>query len=245
MLIQIFLFFAGITSGFAGGTTGGGGALIALPALVFAGLPMSFVIPTAKFSALGNALSTSFVFIKEKKINYRVLLPFVFVNVIEGYIGANLLVSIEQRYLESFIAALLAITSVFFLRNNSGVFHISKNKVQLGIGWLFVSIISVYDACFGLGGGIFMMMGITYFFGFTTLEANGITRLPWLSNLIIALVIFYSNQSICFAYALPLLVGRFFGGWWGAKIAIRKGNRFVKTALALLSMITAVKLLFF
>jgi len=58
-----------------------------------------------------------------------------------------------------------------------------------------------------------------------------------------ALMVFAWTHNIDWKYGIALAVGNAAGGWWSAKIAVRKGERIIRVVLAVAMLIMAVKLL--
>ena len=55
-LPYIFIAIVGLLSGIVSGMSGGGGAMLMIPAFIFSGLPPQVAVATAKFSGLGGDL---------------------------------------------------------------------------------------------------------------------------------------------------------------------------------------------
>jgi len=58
-----------------------------------------------------------------------------------------------------------------------------------------------------------------------------------------ALMVFAWTDNINWKYGIALAVGNAMGGWWSAKIAVRKGEKTIRIFLAVAMLIMAVKLL--
>ncbi len=53
----------------------------------------------------------------------------------------------------------------------------------------------------------------------------------------------WKQQTFCWKYGIALAIGNAMGGWWSAKIAVRKGEKTIRIVLAIAMLIMAVKLL--
>ena len=58
-----------------------------------------------------------------------------------------------------------------------------------------------------------------------------------------ALIIFILTDNINWYYGLTLSAGNAFGGWWGAKLSVKKGEKLIKSVLIVAILIMALKLL--
>ena len=83
------------------------------------------------------------------------------------------------------------------------------------------------------------------FFGFTIIESNATDMIPWLLMSILTLVIFIMNGLVNFKLGIPLVIGMFIGGYIGAHMAVKKGDKWIKTIFIFIVVISAIKILFF
>jgi uncharacterized membrane protein YfcA len=81
------------------------------------------------------------------------------------------------------------------------------------------------------------------FFGLTIVEASATTMLPSLIMTVAGLVIFGLNGILNYESGVTIFFGMLVGGWLGAHTAVKKGNAWVKALLAVIVVISAIKLL--
>jgi uncharacterized membrane protein YfcA len=58
-----------------------------------------------------------------------------------------------------------------------------------------------------------------------------------------ALLVFILTDNVNWFYGLSLSAGNAFGGWWGAKLSVKKGEKLIKAVLVVSIFIMAIKLL--
>ena len=58
-----------------------------------------------------------------------------------------------------------------------------------------------------------------------------------------AIIIFAWADNINWKYGIALAIGNAMGGWWSAKVAVRKGEKTIRIFLAVAMLVMAVKLL--
>ena len=58
-----------------------------------------------------------------------------------------------------------------------------------------------------------------------------------------ALLVFILTDNVNWFYGLTLSAGNAFGGWWGAKLSVKKGEKLIKLVLIVSILIMALKLL--
>jgi len=58
-----------------------------------------------------------------------------------------------------------------------------------------------------------------------------------------ALIVFIVTDNVNWFLGLSLAVGNALGGWWGAKMSVKKGEGFIKGVLIIAILIMALRLL--
>jgi len=244
IIIVLIIFLTGFASGFLNSIIGGG-ALIVIPALIFSGLPPSMAIATNRFGTIGYALSSIYCFHKSKKINYKYVIPFSIISIIGSYIGAKILIEINEDILYKIIGGILIIVIPFTLiKKDFGLIKNKKTKLKIILGLIGYLILSIYDGFFGAAGGIFTMYLVVYAMGFNFIEANATGTIPWLLSAIISTIIFAQHEMIDYYFGIILFISMMLGSYLGARTAIKKGNKFIKILLLIFVIISAIKLIF-
>ena len=244
IIIVLIIFLAGFASGFLNSIIGGG-ALIVVPVLIFSGLPPSMAIATNRFGTIGFALSSIYCFHKSKKINYKFVIPFSILSIIGAYIGAKILIEIDEDLLLKIVGFLLLIVIPFtLLKKDFGLIKNKKTTIKIAIGLVIYFILSIYDGFFGAAGGIFIMYLVIYTMGFNFIEASATGKIPWLLSATISTVIFAKHGIIDYYFGIILFISMLLGSYLGARMAIKEGNKFIKILLLIFVIISAIKLIF-
>ncbi|MEA2003920.1 MAG: TSUP family transporter [archaeon] len=107
IIIQIMTtFFIGVFASFIGAIARGGG-LVSIPFLIFLGLPPQAAIATNKFGGVGLNLGAAVRFSKENKIIWKTVMPLCLISIIGAYLGANILLDIDQAILSKMVGIVL------------------------------------------------------------------------------------------------------------------------------------------
>ncbi len=245
-IISLLIFFLiGIATGFFDSVLGAGG-LISVPSLIFLGLPPQVAIATDRFGTIGQTITALFKFQKAKKILWKYVPILAVIALAGSLIGANILLSVDQKILQQVIGVLLIIVLPFiFIKRDLGIKRIKKSKTKTIIGLSLYFLIMIFGGFFGQGTGPLIFYALTYFLGFTMIEVLATGIIPWFVLSISSLVIFAINGIINYKIGAILLVGMALGGNLGVHIAIKKGNLWVKRIFVLFVIISGIKLLFF
>lgn len=95
----------------------------------------------------------------------------------------------------------------------------------------------------GTGIGTLLILVLMFAFGLSALEANATKRVAQISQAVILFVLLFIQGLVVLGHGVAALLGSLIGSHLGSKIAIKKGNRFVKIMLAVIMTASGVALL--
>lgn len=246
-LIVIAVFLTGIAAAFIGGVTSGGGGLLSLPILVFLGLPVDVAVATNRFGTLGSNIGNLAKFLKTDKIVYKFMIPLAIVSTIGGIIGANLLLEVNKDALTKIIGfVILLLVPIVLWKKELGLKQKEgwTNKI-LVVGFILYFFLEIYDGFLGIGGGILVAYLFVLIFGFTYTQANATDKVAVFLNVLFSTIIFAIHGLINYYYGVIYIAGTLIGGYLGAHVAVKKGDRWVRMAFVIIAIIFGVKLVFF
>jgi uncharacterized membrane protein YfcA len=229
------LILSAFLAGFVDAVVGGGG-LIQLPALfVFlpaaAAVEVPAVMGTNKFSSICGTSIAALQYALKVRFQWRVLGPAALCAFVGSFIGARAVSLLNPAFIRPVILLLLVIVAIFtYARKNFGQARRSKlsGPVQFwaaaGVGLL----IGFYDGFFGPGTGSFLILAFVGVFGFDFLLASASAKVVNLATNLAAVGWFASIGKILYFYAIPMALANIAGAAIGARLAILKGNEFVR-----------------
>ncbi len=243
-LTLLFVFFVGVFASFIGTNVGSGG-LIAIPALIFFGLPPQAAIATNKFGSLGMVTTGFYKFHKAKKIDYRIGIPTAAFALIGAYIGANTLLLFPNELLEKLVGAFILAILVFVLLNRDIGLKKARqtNPLLRYAGYLSFLLIGFWGGFFGGGTATFATYALILLFGQTFLESAGTRKIAALGISIVPIIVFALAGIINWVYGTSLILGMAVGSYFGASYGIKKGDKWVRLLFAIIVVASAVKLL--
>ena len=242
-IFHIFLlFFGGLLAGLYASSVGGGG-LFTLPLLLWTGIPVQVALGTQRFAAVILELASSLKFHKEKKVNLKLALPLGVLAGLGSLIGVNVILSINEKTL-ALIMAILLVGVYLVVRNQKKWMRekplmSGKHYFLLALATFFLGI---WGGFFGAGFGAFIMMPFL-FFGFKFMESAGIARVIGFVMSTFAMLVFAHQGLINYVYGAFLGGGFAIGSWIGISIALKKGDEYVRGLMAVVVIITAIKLI--
>ena len=243
--IIILLCLAAFLAGFVDAIVGGGGliqtpvALILLPNLAVASIIGSLKIPS--FS--GTALAAN-QYLKKVTMNWKLLSVMAVVACISAFLGSNLLTKVHNDFMKPILLVVLTLIAIYtFIKKDFGT-HTIKNlseKKQLFLAVIFSVIIGFYDGFIGPGTGSFFVLAFVTVLGFDFLHASANAKMVNLATNFGSICLFIIKGKIIWAIAIPMAICNAFGGWVGAKLAIRKGNGFIRVFFLIVVIGTLIR----
>ncbi len=242
---EIIIFLVSLIAGFLGATVGGGG-LIAIPALLALGFPPQSAVALNKVGDVGAFLSASTKYWKAKKIDWPMATTLALITIVGSVIGAQILVSLETDVLERLIGIMILIFLPFFLfSKNLGLKPKTPSKTKKVIGFGLYSLLAVEGAIVGAGGGTVILLIMMYFFGYEIVRGYATNAPAEIFSALIPAVIFAFYGFIPLLPAVVIFSGMLIGGFFGANMAIKNGNTWIKGLFSIVVAATVIKVIFF
>jgi uncharacterized membrane protein YfcA len=225
----------------------GGGGLIQLPSLLAAGIPLPHALGVNKASSICGTVAALSRYARHGHVHARrVVLPAVLAALGSalGAVGVLAAARRAEDVLEPAFAvcflALAAWQAVKALgRRGEPVPGPSRPLVAA----MLAAAIGAYDGIVGPGTGMFLFWAFTTFLSLAPLDATGSVKLVNALTNAAALAVFVARGSIVWLPALVMAAFNVLGGVLGAHTAIRRGVRFIRVVVAVVSAAVSVHLL--
>lgn len=236
------LFAVGVAAGFVDSIAGGGG-LLSIPALLWAGLPPAEAIATNKVQACFGSFSATVRFVRSGEVNPRGMLAMIACTFVGAALGALLIQALDPEILRDAIPLLLVGISIYLLafpkagdldahrRIGEGAFALTAG---FGIGF--------YDGVFGPGTGTFFAIAFVSLLGFNLRRATAHTKVLNFTSNFAAFLFFLLGGHIVWVAGLVMGIGQFVGAQAGAHLVIRNGARIVRPMLVVASLAITARL---
>ncbi|MCO4291687.1 TSUP family transporter [Solitalea sp. MAHUQ-68] len=231
MEIIILCAFA-FVAGFIDSIVGGGG-LIQTPALLLSlpKVPIPTLLGTGKIPSLTGTSVAAWQYGKRVEFNAKVLVSVAICALIAAYLGAQTVSLLDSKVLKPLILFILIAIAIYtFLKKdlgNSVSKEISENKMMI-YGGLIGLVIGFYDGFFGPGTGSFFILAFIMVLGLDFLNASAYAKVINCVTNIAALSAFIFNKQVLYHIALPMALCNMAGGLMGSKLALSKGNEFIR-----------------
>lgn len=232
-----------VVTGFVDAIAGGGG-LIMIPALLFAGLSPIHALATNKLqSVFGTSVATR-NYARAGLFDWRehkVTMACVFVGAIAGVL---LVQAIDAKALGLVIPLLLIPAALYVVLSPRMTDEDDAHQRLSGSGYPPVAgAIGFYDGFFGPGTGTFLTTSLVGLRGYGLTRATGLAKLFNVTSNIASVIFFALGGKMLWLLGLCMAAGAMAGGWVGSHTALRFGARLIRPLLVTISLVLTGKLL--
>jgi uncharacterized membrane protein YfcA len=240
LVVFIVTFFASIFSGMAGG----GGGFIVLPILIALGLSPQQAVATNKLSAFGIGFGSIAAFKKKSFANPKLLAFLVGLAAVISLFVPHIFKQLSGKTFQVILALIILSLIPLVLSEKRGLEQQTASLTKKVVGTVLITLVLFMQGLFSGGLGSLNNILLISFFGLSTLQANAMRRVVTLAlNTFIVIALILTTHFIVFRLALAGMAGSFIGGYIGSKLAIEKGEKFAKNALAAFMLVSGIWLI--
>lgn len=241
----VILGIAAILMSVLSGITGAGGGFIMTPLLIFLGLTPAQAVSTGKFTgltitigALGGMRS-----IHGKLSKWRII-PVMVLAFLVGLAVPFVIESLDSEVYRVALGIILLLMIPFLIIKKVGLRAYKPSTGQKIVGTGLLTIALFLQGVFSGGLGTLVNIVLMGMLGMTATEANVTKRWSQLIlNITIILGVLFSGLIIWYTL-LVLVPATLIGGYFGGKMAIKKGDKFVMDIMIVLIVVSAAYLIF-
>ncbi len=237
------LFATGMLAGFVDAIAGGGG-LIALPMLLFAGLSPAQALATNKLQGSFGTFAASAYFIRHGLVKPAGIIGLLVCTFSGAAAGTLLVQQLDSGFLTAVIPILLILIAVYFWLSP----QVAEEDVQQRIGSAAFAVsvgfgVGFYDGFFGPGTGSFFAIAFVSLLGYGLTKATAHTKVLNFTSNIASLLFFVLGGQVVWTLGLVMAAGQLVGGALGAKLVILKGSTLIRPLVVVICILISLKLL--
>lgn len=243
--LEILALLAGVAliAGFID-TIAGGGGLLTIPALLFAGIPPVQAIATNKLQACFGSFTATRFFIKADLVSPKKQKWAILATALGAILGAIAIQLFDSKILILIMPyGLIAIAVYMIFSKNFGQ---PQDKAKMNEKQFNASVatgVGFYDGFFGPGTGTFFTLGYSKMRGMGMVQATAHAKLLNFTTNIFSLVVFIISGQILWAVGLAMAFGQIIGSRLGAAMVVKKGNEFVRYMTVAVCIAMSISLL--
>ncbi|WP_457671352.1 sulfite exporter TauE/SafE family protein [Thiolapillus sp.] len=244
---QLLLFFVSLIANLFSAFSGGGAGLLQLPVLIFLGLPFGVALATHKVASVALGVGATVRHMRESTLERRFTL-FVLATGLPGVvIGASIILHVPGRMAEIALGCLtLGLGLYSASRRRLGQEYRPDHRDRAGMlaGGLGLFFLGILNGSLTSGTGLFVTLWLVRWFGLDYKRAVAYT--------LVLVGMFWNGAgaltlgmlgSIRWDWLPALLAGSLIGGYAGAHLAIRQGNRWIKRSFEIIAILVGIKLM--
>ena len=231
-----------VLTGFIDSIAGGGG-LIMMPALLFAGVTPINALATNKLQSMFGTATAFFNYARKGLVDWRSNWLSVAMIFLAAGIGAIVVQSVSAKALALVIPLLLLAVAAYVLvsprMNDEDAHERIGARSYSPIG----AAIGFYDGFFGPGTGSFFTTTLVGLCGLGLTRATALTKLFNLTSNVAAVLLFAIGGKMFWLLGFSMAAGAMLGGWIGSHTAMRFGAKVIRPLLVILSLGLTTRLL--
>lgn len=230
-------------AGFIDAVAGGGG-LLTIPALLFAGVPPVETLATNKLQACFGSFSATRYFVRKGLVSPGRQRLAVLAAGIGAAGGAIAIQWFDTGWLLVVMPfALMAIALYLLWFRQAGVHESAPRLRESRFNATLVSGVGFYDGFFGPGTGTFFSMGYCQLRGMNLVQATAHAKLMNFTTNIISLLVFIFSGKVVWIIGLSMALGQALGARLGAAAALTQGVGFIRLMTVAVCVAISISLL--
>ena len=239
----ILLFVIALISGFINVGAGGGSSLT-LPMLIFLGLDSALANGTNRVGILMQNISAIYSFKRSNFSQFKLSLKLSLLTLPGAIAGAVLAVKLNDQLFQKILGVvmILIIISMFLPKARNTKEGEDGQKISWSV-YLSMFGIGFYGGFLQVGVGFMIMASLQHLMKLNLVFVNMHKVFIVLVFTLPALAIFAFTGNVNWFWGIVLGTGTALGGWWSAKLSVKKGEKLIKVVLVAAILIMALKLL--
>ena len=228
-----------LVAGFLSAIAGSSG-LIILPVLLLVGVPPQIALGTNKLYTTTSLLTSTFCFMKNGLLSPRVWLAAVVATIVGAVLGVCLTQVFSNQILKMLLPVMIAGMAIYLLFPKKPLKTIDppeapKSKKSV----LLSSSLGIYSGFLGAGTGSLWTMSAVSVFGMDIMEASALSRFMCFTSNVVALIVFMVLSQVDYSMGIALSLCGAIGAYFGSRLAIRWGAKFMRTILVSSTLVMA------
>ena len=244
---QFILFLISLVANTFSAFSGGGAGLIQFPVLIFLGLSFGVALATHKVASVALGLGAVLRYLRTSKLERQFVLLLLVAGVPGVVLGGSLILQVPDRMAEIALGILTGGLGIYsILKKALGQVYAPLHRDQAGyvMGGTMLFFLGFLNGSLTSGTGLFVTIWLVIWFGMDYQRAVAYTLIMvglfWNGSGAITLGIL---GDIRWDWLPALLLGSLLGGYVGSHLAIKHGNRWIKRAFEVVTLLISIKLI--
>lgn len=247
LIEQFILFTVSLVANTFSAFSGGGAGLLQFPVLIFLGLSFGVALATHKVASVALGLGAILRYLRTSQLE-RQFVALMLISGLPGVVlGGSLILLVPDRWAEIALGILTGGLGIYsMLKTELGQQYKPQHRDRRGLilGGLMLFFLGFLNGSLTSGTGLFVTIWLVMWFGMDYQRAVAYT--------LILVGLFWNGTGavtlgmlgdIRWDWLPALLLGSLLGGYLGSHLAIKHGNRWIKRAFEVITLLVSVKLI--
>ena len=228
----ILLSLIGFSAGFLDSIVGGGG-LIGTPAMLnlFPHWSILNIVGTNRTSSIVGTSVAARNYFRFAKPEWHLLLPGCAGAFVASFSGAKLATQIDGNKLKgAVVIAIIALAIYMLVRKDLGKVENRRftSRREIWAAFFVGSACGFYNGLVGPGTGTFLVFGFVSVLGLDFLKSSAVSKAVNVAGDVSSFAVLAWSGYVVWLVAIPLVISNVAGSYFGSKLAILKGSRFIR-----------------
>jgi len=234
----------GVVAGFVN-VIAGGGSTLSVPVMIFMGLPAPIANGTNRIAILAQNIIAVATFFRRGFSDFKLSLSLAICAIPGAVAGALIGVEFQGVWFNRMLAMIMVGIMLINYLDKKPVSNkrIVPSRTRLVIGHLMMTLVGFWGGFIQIGVGFLIMPILSGVIGLDLIRTNMHKVFIIGTYTVVALAIFASNLEIPWIIGIALALGNMLGGYFGARISISQGDRFIRIALNVVLVCFIIRLL--
>lgn len=241
-IVIVVTFIVAFLSSIISGLSGGGGGFIMTPYYLLIGLTPQQIVGGASVASIGLGGSSLMVMRGKQLVARQFLWPLAIVTIAATLLAMLVLPKVQSDVFGRVIGLMLVVLSPTLFIKKASLQPGRRTTKSVAMGYATYGLI-VFGSALGSGLATLLFLPLMFLMGLSATQANATRRALGLMQAAIVFCITLPQGFIIWRYALASLLGCYVGGHIGTKIALKKGDQFIKCGLAGVMLVSGLLLL--
>ncbi len=236
------LAFVGALAGFLNVMAGGGSALT-IPLMIFLGYDATVANGSNRIAIQVEAITAVAAFKKKQHADFPMSWKLSLMTLPGGILGAFYAVRIDDALFTKILGVvmILIIFTLVFPKSNV-IEHAKTHKWKSWLSWPVMFAVGFYGGFIQAGVGFVIMAVLLHLYGMNLIQTNMHKVFIVMIFTIPAVILFIYTDNVNWFAAIALSIGMMVGTFIAVKMALERGEKFVRIVLGFSLLIIAGKL---
>jgi uncharacterized membrane protein YfcA len=243
VLVLVGLAAGGLVGGFVN-TLAGGGSMIMVPTLMLFGLPADVANGTSRVPILAQCLAGTATFARAGRLEARAALDAAPLTILGALAGAYVATLLPNGFFEPLLLGTMIVMGLALLARPDSLVPPEGTPPRRAMGhpgaMLTLVVAGFYGGILQAGAGLVFLALFGSVLRYDLVRGNALKVIVMALYVAATVVVFALRGRIAWAEGVAMTVGAVLGSVLGARVALRRGQAFVRYAVVVMIVVVCL-----